>query len=242
MIEIVSEGLIPFIVVTKRDGTYNSWMPPNYNLFTKVVNRLTNRLLSQKHHVAMVVRTIKKWEGYGVVDLRSTSHQDLHHWRVLLTKEVIDGNIFNSFPQCRLDQVGQMTMVMKHSLSELDLEQIPATLFGWNPALEGGIEVICSRKYGPHDRTKSGESKNNWRLVWINGNQAFMESLKLYPVNHLFTLSSDLLLIRGGEGRRVPDPLVTRFKIDRTRPPPPFSRRFPQPGRSDALLDWEDEQ
>ena len=107
------------------------------------------------------------------------------------------------------------------------------------------MEIVCSRKYGPHDRTKAGESKRDWRLVWMNGNAAFMESLKIYPDNHLFTLFSDLLLIRGGEGRRsAPEPVVTRYKIDRTgaRPPPPFSRHFPQPGRPDALLDWEDEQ
>ena len=60
MIEIVSDGVIPFVVVSKRDGTHTSWMPPNYNLFTKVINRLTNKLLRQKHHVAMVVRKVKK--------------------------------------------------------------------------------------------------------------------------------------------------------------------------------------
>ena len=101
-IEIVSDGSIPFIVVTKRHGTYTPWMPPNYNVFTRVINKISNRLLKQKNSVALVLRAARKWEGYGVVDLRSSSVPELSAWRIALANEEIEGYIFNCFPQCRM--------------------------------------------------------------------------------------------------------------------------------------------
>ena len=125
---------------------------------------------------------------------------------------------------------------------------IPESIFGWNPTLDGGFEVVCSRNYGPLARTKLGESKRGWHLVWLQPNEAFKAALRQHTESHLFRLVTDLLQIRGGERKPECSPppthLVTRFKIDRNKSaaPPIFHRRMPQGESSDPLIDWEDQQ
>ena len=136
MIEVVSDGELPFVVVAKKSGTYNSWMPPNYRLFTRILNQMSSKLLGQKNHIASVLRSAKKWEGFGVVGLRTTNSMELQMWRLRFSKEEMEGYIFNTFPRCRLDQDGQMTVLLRDNLESFELSAIPAGLFAWNPTLD----------------------------------------------------------------------------------------------------------
>ena len=68
--------------------------------------------------------------------------------------------------------------------------------------------------------TRNGVSKEDWRLVWIQGDQAFLESLRHLSENYLFRLYPEQVPIRGGIRcdyvAKELKPVVTRYKIDRT--------------------------
>ena len=250
MIEVVSDGVIPFIVVAKKDGTYNDWMPPNYRLFTRILNHMSSRLFAKRNHIATVLREAKKWEGFGMVGLRSTSALDLQVWRVILASEVMDGYHFNSFPKCRLDQEGQLTVLLKGGLEDFQMVSFTEALFFWNPALRGSVEMVCSRNYGPNDRTQCGESKDGWKLLWLQADEAFLESLQVFPPGHFFSLLTEYFPIRGGlpplrtlstvHQAADGDGVVSPYKIDRR--PPTERRRIPQTSGEDDLITWEDQQ
>ena len=127
---------------------------------------------------------------------------------------------FNTFPQCQVEQEGRLSLFLRSTMRAFNLAVLPEALFEWNPMLEGGMEVICSRLYGPGDVTRNGISKEDWRLVWIQGDRAFLESLRHLSENYLFRLYPERVPIRGGIRRdyvaKELKPVVTHYKIDRT--------------------------
>ena len=185
-----------------------------------------------------------------MVGLRSTNALDLQVWRVILASEELDGYIFNCFPKCRLDQEGQLTILLKNGLEDFQLVGFTEALFSWNPALDGSVEMVCSRNYGPNDRTQRGDSKDGWKLLWLQADEVFLESLRVYPAGHFFTILTESFHIRGGDPpartlttvhRTEGDGVVSLYKIDR-RGPPTTRRRFPQTSGGDDLISWEDQQ
>ena len=101
-----------------------------------------------------------------------------------------------------------------------------------------------------HDRTKRGESKAGWKLLWLQADEGFLESLQAFPAGHFFSLLTEHFPIRGGlppprtlttvHQKADSDGVVSPYKIDRR--PSTQRRRFPQTSGEDDLITWEDQQ
>jgi hypothetical protein len=52
-------------------------------------------------------------------------------------------------------------------------------------------------------KTRDGDDMSSWRIVWLQGDEEFLEPLYNFTSNHRFILGSSAVVIRGGERRNM---------------------------------------
>ena len=76
-------------------------------------------------------------------------------------------------------------------------------LYHRNPELRGGhLYVTHSKQYGAGDKTRAGQPKEGWRLLFLKGCPIFLKKLSQFPESHRFTLGSSGIQIWGGERKK----------------------------------------
>ena len=207
---------LDFVLVKRRADDYPWYIPPLSN-FADVVNVLQNRILEKRFRFLDVLVETKSWCGVGVLSLKVTCPLRLARWREQLTRVDFEGYSYNSFPRDALQtKETQVSILLRAGLRYFDLKWLAHGLKLRN-GLKGRMTVVYSKVYGPNDKTRGGISKNGWRLVVANVDQAFMESYNGFPVGYGYRLGSSTVQIR--PLMSSPEPELPPLGV----PPPPMS-------------------
>ena len=148
------------------------------------------------------------WDAVGIMGLSTDN--------VPLLKEFLDfvGNFgkgsleYSSIPKEFVVEDTSITTILRNSHRALDLNSFPLALYHRNPALRGGDLVVThSKTYGAGDKTRAGQPKEGWRLLFLKGCPIFMKKLSSFPESHRFTLGSSGIQIWGG-GKKERGPKI----------------------------------
>ena len=72
-------------------------------------------------------------------------------------------------------------------------------IFKRNRYLKGTLHTVKVKSFDADDVNPAGISRADWRLVHLQGDQMFMDSLYPLPEDHLFSLGVSGTMIRGGQ-------------------------------------------
>ena len=92
-----------------------------------------------------------------------------------------------------------VTILIKKNNRKLPLDKIASLLFKRNKKLRGTLTPIKCKYYNKEDKNQNGTSREDWRLVHLEGDEAFMASLATFPENQFFPFGSANIQIRGGK-------------------------------------------
>ena len=98
----------------------------------------------------------------------------------------------------------ELSAILRNDLRGFELDLFPKELLKKNTGLDGTLVITHSKLYGPSDKTRGGQSKDGWQLIFIEACPLFMSLLSGYPESHRFEFCSTRIQIWGGD--RVEEP------------------------------------
>ena len=104
---------------------------------------------------------------------------------------------FTIVPKELIVEQTSISTILRHEHRGIQLKDLPDAIFLRNN-LSGTLDVTHSRTYGAADKTRAGQPKEGWRLVFLTGCPEFMRSLSMFPETHRFTLGSSGIQLWGG--------------------------------------------
>ena len=106
---------------------------------------------------------------------------------------------YTTVPKNYVVEDTSITTILRNVHRNVDLESFPLALYHRNPGLRGGLLYVShSKTYGASDKTRAGQSKDGWRLLFLKGCSTFLQKLSKYPESHRFVLGSSGIQIWGG--------------------------------------------
>ena len=105
------------------------------------------------------------------------------------------------YPKDGLIRKYNLTVMLGEDLKTYDETLLHKALLYRNEALGGELAVTHVKRFAASDKTKEGKSKEGWKLVRLQGNEQFMDSLYQFPMTHRFKVGSGRVMIRGGNRR-----------------------------------------
>ena len=180
-------------VLTKRRSEDFPWYIPPLTDFAEVVNQVQVRVLERGFRFLDVLVETSSWCGVGVLSLKATCPLRMQRWREQVTRVDWQGYEYNTFPKDTRDI--QVSILLRAGLKNFKLKWIAHELKIRNP-LKGKMTIVCSKTYGPNDRSRVGISKDGWRLVIAKVDATFAESLKLLPFGYGFRVGASTVQIR----------------------------------------------
>ena len=87
---------------------------------------------------------------------------------------------------------------MKRNMRKITVDKLPEMVFDRNKKLRGTLTPIKCKSFANSDVNQNGTSRKHWRLVHLEGDQEFLDSIAQYPDDHVFKLGADGIQIRGG--------------------------------------------
>ena len=114
---------------------------------------------------------------------------------------------FTLFPKDAVENRGSISVLLRDGFKNFKPRCLPAAIFRRNRGLTGSLRATHTKTYGPNDKTRSGVSKNGWRLVLLQGCPQFMRSLEAYDEDEKFNLGSGFIFIRGGVRKPRSNPI-----------------------------------
>ena len=114
-----------------------------------------------------------------------------------------DGMEFAIVPKEFVIEDTSITTILRNVHRKLDLQMFPKALYHRNQGLRGGeLQVTHSKCYGAGDKTRNGQPKEGWRLLFLKGCPTFMSKLENYPESHRFVLGTSGIQIWGGNRKK----------------------------------------
>ena len=188
-------AIAKFLMVAKNVST-SRWTIPSLQRFHDVLNHVENRVRKECLQCQFVIQWNSEWQkGIGLMGLQVTDAVKLDMFRSVLADIRIGGFQYNSFPKSALLKDSEVSIMIKNELKSLDLRWIPHSLFEKNRLLDGNMAVRFS---GPAEQTEKDEvgCKAPDRLVILEGDDRFIQSIQKYPPNHVFKLGSSTVTMR----------------------------------------------
>jgi hypothetical protein len=204
---IKSKGIVQFIVlhrdVMKEGGKEAEWEIPPRRDFHRMVNRIECKLFREAAHLLPVKDWANMWGNMGVLGLNVRDIKRYGEFRDYIENTEIEGKEYTIYPRDGLLRQEELTALLRDDLESFDVNLIPTALFWRNSGLAGQLRVSKIKQFGKEDKTRGGISKTNWRLIKLEGDRDFMDSLYNFTSLHKFQLGSSYIQIRGGK-RRAP--------------------------------------
>ena len=188
----VPSGVIPFVLVEYVSGR---WNVASIDTWISVVNEIEARVLRYKKLLRSVLKSAGKWRGCGSIYLRDDDLQLLEQWRDMVP---VLSSTLNTFPRDALLLSDELTIMMMDDLKTYKLDCLMDSLFTRNNTLRGHARVTCSKVFGNRDFTSTFQSKDGWRLCYVEGDAVFLQSLAQHTASHRFEVGCGLVTIRGG--------------------------------------------
>ena len=142
------------------------------------------------------------WGKVGLIGLSPKSKELLTEYRRVVEQQVVGTTRFTIFPRDGLEKRGCVSVLLREYYRHFKIELLPKEILRRTKALRGGLKVTHYKIYKAGDRSRTGASKEGWRLVLLQGTPEFMESLEAFEEEHRFPVGSDRILIRGGTRKR----------------------------------------
>ena len=208
---IRSRDVIPYVLLKWDTRVDKGWSVPDPTLFHDLTNRVDTVISDGDLPCGAVLKWSNLWGKVGLLGLSAKNKTLLNEFRDLVEEQVTPTTKFTIYPRDGLDKKGVVTILLRETYRGFqDVRLIPKSLFRRTKQLRGGLRVTHVKRYGRHERSRAGTSKEGWRLVVLQGDAAFMESLEAFEADHRFPLGSDRVIIRGGSRRPSSAPAGTR--------------------------------
>ena len=105
---------------------------------------------------------------------------------------------YSTIPKECVVEDTSLTTILRNNHCSMDLATFPLALFHRNPDLRGGdLYVTHSKLYTAGDKTRAGQPKEGWRLLFLKGCPVFLRKLAKFPESHRFALGSSGIQIWG---------------------------------------------
>ena len=182
---------------------------------------IQSALLEQDSSFADALAWLNPWNSHdmGLVGIHPEDPVAFTALRGFISSKMYDGHVYNTYPKELIAKRYDYTAILKRNLRTFNMKVLTKAIFKKNPQLNlrGDLLLHKSKKFGKHERSKQGESKADWKLALLSGDEAFMQSIKHLPNSHPFSVGSASIQIRGGERRRE-GKRDDRVDIERPRP------------------------
>lgn len=220
-------GRIAKFLLVARNRYTKRWSIPSKQRFHDVLNQVDNRI--RRNHVPcqFVLRWNSDWEGgIGLMGLCIIDIRALELYRKMITEIAIGDLMYNTYPKDVLNHGTEVSVYLRAELKAMDLEFIPYSLFEKNRMLAGSVAVRYSKDIaGKEDQVQSGGGK----LVILEGDQDFCQSIHNYPHNHHYRLGTSSVRLRYEEYGKEFQPMGPPPPDQILRPQPPVQQPHLQP-------------
>ena len=208
-VQIRSRDIVSYVLLKWDSTTDTNWSVPDPQLFHDLVNRVESRPMELKLRCGDVLKWSNLWGKVGLLGLSIKDRDLLTEFRELVERQVTGTMKFSIYPRDALEKKGNVSVLLRETYRGLDVTQLPRSIFRRTRALRGGLKVTHVKYYGDEERSRTGASKKGWRLVLLQGDSTFMDSLEQFEPEHRFWVGSDRIIIRGGV-RKNPSKTPTR--------------------------------
>ena len=188
-----SKIVAKFLLVAQHHST-KKWSIPAQTRFHDVLNMVETKIWKEKVRCQGVMEWTSMWSGgIGMMGLRVDDMVQLTVFRNLVASIRIGELWYNTFPKVALPEASEISVVLRAEVRKLELEYLPHSLFEKNHLLDGAVGVRYSKDLGSTD---SGYHSGS-RLVILEGDEDFFQSVRRYPANHPFRIGSITVKLRG---------------------------------------------
>ena len=185
-------GIVSFILVDFVDG---KWKVPSINDWEEMVNTIEEKVIREYSSLRYVMAQTRRWKGCGSFGLRGEDVNLLEAWRDLVP---LIKPSYNTFPRDALLMSEEVSIMLMDDLKTYKLACLPSSLFVRNTSLRGHVRITFSKRYGCNDFTTMQQSKEGWRLCYLEGDALFMQSLSQHSESDRFKVGVGRVTIRGG--------------------------------------------
>ena len=188
---------VSFLLVV-RDSDDQLFIP-SLPFFDMVVNLMESTIITKHPDLYTFYWSSSKWRNCGFLDLPVDSVPMLEQWRVVLSNLVLNDVLrVDTFPKDSLLLGPDVTVLLKETHLSYDISRMNLSVVCRNKSLQGYVRVTCSKNYFAHDITRHSINMNGWRMVYLAGDNVFMEYLSRCPVTQRFIVGPGTVIIRGG--------------------------------------------
>ena len=197
--EIRTKDVISYVVLKWDTRVDPNWTVPDPALFHDLLNRVTCEILERDLACGSIRKWTNMWGKVGLVGLSPKSTALLTEYRELVERQVVGSTKFTIFPRDGLEKKGCVSVLLREYYRHFKIELLPKEILRRTKALRGGLKVTHFKSYKAGDRSRTGASKEGWRLILLQGTAEFMSSLEAFEEEHRFPVGSDRIIIRGGK-------------------------------------------
>ena len=172
---------------------------PSLSFFDMVVNLMESTIISKHPDLYTFYWSSSKWRNCGFLDLPVDSMPMLEQWRVVLSNLTLSDVLkVDTFPKDSLLLGPDVTVLLKERHLSYDISRMNLSVVCRNKSLNGYVRVTYSKNYFAHDITRHSINMNGWRMVYLAGDNVFMEYLSRCPITQRFIVGPGTVIIRGG--------------------------------------------
>ena len=208
MVTVMVKSVAPFVLVSRPLGSKAKWTLPPLDVYNDYITFLDiyclERLTDKKHEYLTTINWRSFWNGIGLIGLVTTDLTALGLVRAFIAQHSHDGLEFNTMPKDSNDRRSIVTVILKKDLRSFPAEKLAKVLILRNPGLAGHLTLASITHHGKEEKSRVGHSKDGWRTIEFVGDADFLQSLKHFPDDHLFTMGSMGLHIKGGIRKKLP--------------------------------------
>ena len=139
------------------------------------------------------------------VYLKTADMDQLNGFRGKIATTRYRGSAYDLYPKDALTIKTEIEILLKNTMKNFKTNMVPKVLFTRNKeSLAGALRVLSTKFFSETDKTQKGETKMDWRLLSLHGDDQFLRCLKEHPESKPFPLGVESVQIRGG--LRPPEP------------------------------------
>ena len=169
------------------------------------MNRIQCKILRDDLEFGDALQWVNVWDTVGVLGLGTADLQKLQAFGDFVEGTIIGNTVFGMVPkEIVIEETAELSAILKNDLRDFELDSFPKELLRKNGGLGGSLVITHSKVYGPVDKTRKGQSKDGWKLLFLEGCATFLSRLSNYPESYRFEFGSSRLQIWGGERKEEP--------------------------------------
>lgn len=201
LVNVKTRGVVQFIILARSGNSkVESWDAPKIDIVRDFASFLLCTIAELKLEFGSILRWTNAWGSVAVMGLDSADLDKLLKFRTFFTTLRYNHHYFNTFPKDAMTNNYGLSILLKSDLREFKEEFLAEALFARND-LHGILDTLQAETFTAADTTRAGVSKNGWRNVLLEGDEAFFKSLSTFTANHWFNIGPASVQIHGGERR-----------------------------------------